>query len=274
LAINRAGVTVAAPQYLAATNLSQGWANAVTHTANSANHPSNAEYSILPFNEIVAAAPAVGAAPFGPYSVTAFRGLVTSADISYTGSTLNNEGVCKVFRGNMSKNELTQINVNTETVRRNEYTVPSTGFSGASNLTVFPARQSHSVRNVVAKPEYVNVEENTIGVNVRPWALDSTGAYTSQMVFPGLDYNGPVTFVEYSGLNNSASITVELRACLQMVPSAGVMSGMAKPSPAAAPSVLAKVSEIARSIPASTVAKAVRGYMAGGLPGAIAGALM
>lgn len=269
LAVHQGSVTSAAPRYLTSTDLTYAWTAPATR-----NYSGGHQFQVLPFSEVVAASSAPAASPFGPYSVTKFRGIMNVADSYFTGSSMANGGVAKVFKVQGQSVDLNNINFNTVSVPVAEYTDLLTGIgSAAGNLTT-PARSTLNLRAVSPKPEYVPVAENLSSVNIVPISLNSgSSVMTSGGLWSGLDPSVPVTVVEYSGLDSTASITIELRSCIEMVVQPGAMAGLAKPSPPADISMWQRVANLARAIPtARVIAAGATGYINGGALGALTAA--
>ncbi len=258
--------TILLPQYAASPSLSYSWASVTAPNINSAN------WYILPFQEN--ADYQVDGENMGPYKTGQYRGLVTMADISFTGSTMANGGVVTVYKTtpnivdktedlyngvNVSQKDVTDLNV-AATVG-----TVSGRYTGAARVPI-------TVRSASAKPEYRPTWENTVNTEILPWSLTSAGTTTGGLS-PGFDNSVPITVVDYSGLDASASVTIELRSCLELVPRVGTMAAFAKPSPPASLAAWEKVANFVRNLPAAQIARGVAGGITGYATGGIAGGL-
>lgn len=270
LAIQNGTVNTSRPAYTGTTDLGYNWLVGGSQTITGAT---GTPYYVIANNEVQSAQSAPSANPFGPYSTTRYRGLMYTADVYFTGSTMQNGGVSKVYRTTVAGNTLPQVNVNTVPCEYVEYTNIESGIGGATGTVVSPARVSLNLRAVSPKPEYIPVEENFMSSNIVAFGRTQAGA-TTGFVWTGLDVSVPVTVVEYSGLDASASITIEMRSCLEQIVAPGVLSGLAKPSPMSDLSIWQKAANFARSVPAARVITgAASGYLTGGGIGALTGAL-
>lgn len=269
LAVHQGTVTSAAPRFLSATDLTYSW-SAPAARGYSGGH----QWQVLPFGEIVAAQSAPSASPFGPYSVSKFRGIMNVADSYFTGSSMANGGVAKVYKVQGQAVDLNNVNFNTVSVPVIEYTDLLTGIGTAAGNLTTPARSTLNLRAINPKPTYVPVAENLSSVHVVPIALSGGGSVMSAGgLWSGLDPGVPITVVEYSGLDSTASITIELRSCIEMVVQPGAMAGLAKPSPPADISMWQRVANLARAIPtARVIAAGATGYINGGALGALTAA--
>lgn len=262
LALNCGNIAtgVVVPKYATTTTLAYGW---------SAQNPATSggdSWFVLPFRENGDSL--VTGPDFGPYGVGEYRGLVYTADAMFTGSDTLNGGVVRVARFNVSKN-LGSGTQNTVPVRSVSYTEMNSAFlDNASGRFTGAARDPINLRGVNPRPEFVDVEDSaTIGYEIVPYGLNSSNALTSTMQWCGIDNNVPVTIVEYTGLDASASITIEIRSCLEMTPRPGGLSAFSKPSPPCNLSSWQKVANFARAIPPAvvqTAGKAAFAYLTGG----------
>lgn len=269
LAIHQGTIQVAArPMYTSSTSLEYEWFAPGSHIISGGDR-----FYVIANNEVQTAKSAPSANPFGPYSTTQYRGLMYTADVYFTGSTMANGGVVKVYRTSVGATQLPHVNVNTVPCEHIEYTDLLTGIGSATGTVVSAARSTLNLRSVNSHPEYMDVRENMVSANISAFGRTSAGA-TVGFVWTGLDNNVPVTLVEYSGLDASASITIEARSCLEQIVSPGAMAGLAKPSPLADLSVWQKTANYARSLPAAKVlSAAASGYLSGGAVAALTGAI-
>lgn len=262
LALNCGNIAtgVICPRYSTTTTLAYGW------TAQNPATSGGDSWFVLPFREN--ASTTITGPTLGPYAVGEYRGLVYTADAMFTGSDNLNGGVVRVARFNVSKNLGTGVQ-NTVPVRSISYTEMNDAFmDNSSGRFTGAARDSINLRGINPRPEFVDVEDSAvIGYEIVPFGLNSSNALTSTMLWCGIDTNVPVTIVEYSGLDATASITVEVRSCLEMTPAPGAMSGFSKPSPPCNLSSWQKVANFARAIPPAivqTAGKAAFAYLTGG----------
>lgn len=258
------------PRFANTTSLAYAWEAWTPTTFNQAN-----SYFITPFQEN-ASYPVDGEA-MGPYAAGQYRGLVVAADVVFTGSTMANGGVVSVYKASPNIVDLPSSVYNTVTVLNKDVTDLD---AGSTNVTVSgrytgPARVPLSLRSASAKPEYRATWENTQSTEIIPMFLGSTGTIISGAISPGFDNSIPITIVDYSGLDASASVTIEVRSCMELVPKVGTMAAFAKPSPPASLATWEKVANYVRSLPAATIlrtaAAGASGYATGGIAGSLAG---
>lgn len=269
IAVSRGVITnnVNIPRYADTTSTSYSWQGYSGISLNTAYN------NIIPFQEN--AAYGVDGESMGAYSTGQYRGLVISAETCFTGSTMANGGVVTVYKTTPNIVELPAATVNTVTVTSRDVTDTNVG-STVGTITgryTGPARTSLSIRSASAKPEYRPTWENTVATEVVPLFYSSTAVATSMGLNPGFDNSVPITMVEYSGLDSTASITIEVRSCLELVPKVGNMAAFAKPSPPASLAVWERVANFVRSLPAATVLKAASAGMAGYATGGVSGSL-
>jgi hypothetical protein len=269
IAVSRGVITnnVNIPRYADTTSTSYSWQGYSGISLNTAYN------NIIPFQEN--AAYGVDGESMGAYPTGQYRGLVISAETCFTGSTMANGGVVTVYKTTPNIVELPAATVNTVTVTSRDVTDTNVG-STVGTITgryTGPARTSLSIRSASAKPEYRPTWENTVATEVVPLFYSSTAVATSMGLNPGFDNSVPITMVEYSGLDSTASITIEVRSCLELVPKVGNMAAFAKPSPPASLAVWERVANFVRSLPAATVLKAASAGMAGYATGGVSGSL-
>lgn len=261
------------PQFANTTSLSYIWTAATSGmTFNSGTA------FMLPFQEN-ASFPVDGES-MGAYMTGQYRGLVISAESNFTGSTMANGGVVTVYKTTPNIVDLPGGIVNTVAVGVKDITDINAGSTvgTVSGRYTGPARASLSLRSASAKPEYRNTWENTVSGEIVPLGYTSTAAATSAFLNPGFDNSVPITVVEYSGLDASASVTIEVRSCLELVPRVGNMAAFAKPSPPAQLAVWERVANFVRALPAATLlrsaAAGASGYATGGLAGSLSNMAM
>lgn len=260
LAVHTGAVVAQRPKFLTSTDLTYTWTSAASIT-----YTGNAGFVVQPFQEVATAGSAPSANPFGPYSCTKYRGLVVVADSYFTGATMANGGVAKVYKMSANSTSETQVNYNTVACQKVEYQDLMTGIGSAAGSLTSPARSTLNLRAVNPKPEYKSCFENTSTINVCPAFLNSAGSVLTDGLWTGFDTDCPVTVVEYTGLDATASITVELRCCVEMVVQPGSLPGIARPSPVADMNIWQRVANFARSVPtARVIAAGATGYLNGG----------
>lgn len=255
------------PQYAGTSNLTYAW------TAVNPSMPFSNSWLVIPFAEN--ASYLIDGPTMGAYQIGSYRGLMYTADTYFTGATMANGGTVKVSRFNVSSSKGVPSAYNTVTTDNVDYTNLNAALSAATpGRYVGPAREGLNLRGVSPKPTYVDTFTTTRGFEICPYGLNSTGNYISDMVWCGLDETVPVTVVEYTGLDTTASITIELRSCLELMPRPGSMTAFAKSSPPADLSIWQKVANFARSIPVATAltvaGKTALAYAGGGASAALA----
>jgi len=271
LAIQRGQVSNAfsVPQYANTTTLAYSWVAA----SNAMTFNTTGSAFVLPFQEN--ASYPVDGETMGAYTTGQYRGLVISAESCFTGSTMANGGVVTVYKTTPNVVDLPGTTVNTVAVSSKDATDINTGATvgSISGRYTGPARTSLSLRSASSKPEYRNTWENTVSTEICPLGYNSTGAGISTFLNPGFDNSVPITVVEYSGLDSTASVTVEVRSCLELVPKVGNMAAFAKASPPANIAVWERVANFVRSLPAATILRTASagaaGYASGGLAGSL-----
>lgn len=263
------GQAIVIPEYQTSTTTGITWVSTSSVTATGGT-----DWYVVPFQEN-ADFPIDGES-MGAYSIGSYRGLMYTAESTFTGSTMANGGVVTVYKVTPATTDKPQITVNTVTVDNKDVTNINQGatITSISGRYTGPARSPISLRAASAKPEYLSVWESTVANEIVPLARNSLGAITSSMLNSGFDYRVPVTVCDYSGLDASASVTVEIRSCLELIPRVGTMAAFAKPSPPAQLSVWEKVANFARNLPAASILRVAgagaTGYAAGGASGALA----
>lgn len=185
----------------------------------------------------------------------AFRPLNCSLDVHYTGSSMMNNGRVSVTRLRCAEEEAGSTTVDASTDYLCDVTtyasVPVSTFLLPSSV-VMPARQSFNVRSVPVRPLYEPTIESV---------TDVTGSVSLTSKFRNSNTSGfqlapsyhpqcPWYKIEYSGLDQSASITLSLKYCIQyaITPQSNV-APFAHPSPVASPSVLERAARFVSSLP-------------------------
>jgi hypothetical protein len=257
------------PQYSGTSSLAYTWVDSAVNMA-----VAPASFSILPFQEN--ASYPVDGEFMGAYSIGQYRGLVISAESTFTGSSMYNGGVVSVYKATPNIVPIGTQTVNTVDLQRFDLTDVNPGATalGISGRFTGPARAPLSIRSASCKPEYRGTIEKSRYNEIVPYFLTSAGARTDEGLTCGFDNTVPLTVFHYSGLDASASITVEIRSCMELVPRVGVMAAFAKPSPPASISTWEKVANVARSFPAATILRAAASGLTGYASGGLAGGLM
>lgn len=259
------------PQFGTTTSLNYSWA--AFDNATLFNTTGNAY--VVPFQENNSYP--VDGESMGAYSTGQYRGLVIAADVSFTGSTMANGGVVTVYKTTPNIVDLTSGTVNTSTVSVKDVTDINAGSTTGtiSGRYTGAARVPLSIRSASAKPEYIATWERTVAPEITPLAYTTAGTLSLNFPNPGFDNSVPITVVEYTGLDATASVTIEVRSCLEMVPKVGNMAAFAKPSPPASLAVWERVANFVRALPAATILRAASagasGYSRAGLAGGLAG---
>ena len=259
------------PQFGGTTSLAYSW----SVFDNSATFNTAANAWVVPFQEN--SSYPVDGENMGAYSTGQYRGLVIAADVSFTGSTMANGGVVTAYKTTPNIVDLTPASLNSTVVSAKEVTDINAGSTTGtiSGRYTGAARVPLSIRSASAKPEYRATWENTVCSEITPLALTSSGGVVPGFLNPGFDNSVPVTVVEYTGLDSTASVTIEVRSCLEMVPKVGNMAAFAKPSPPASLAVWEKVANFVRALPAASILRVASagatGYSRGGLAGGLAG---
>lgn len=263
------GQNIVMPQYQTPTGLGTTWVAASSVALTSAN-----DWFVVPFQENSGFP--IDGENMGAYSIGSYRGLMYTAESTFTGSTMANGGVVTVYKTTTAITDKPQGVINTATVDHKDVSNINQGstVTSISGRYTGPARTPLSLRSASSKPEYISVWEDTIANEIVPLGRSSAGNVINDMINCGYDSRVPITVCDYTGLDASASITVEIRSCLELIPRVGTMAAFAKPSPPAQLTVWEKVANFARNLPAATVLRVAgagaTGYVTGGPGGALA----
>lgn len=254
--------SVAIPQYNNTTDQTYTW-----NATNPSRAAAETSWFVLPFSEN--ASWLLNGETMGGYKIGEYRGLMYTADSMFTGSDNANGGVVRVVKTTVSPVITTGVTINTVSANRTSYTNLNNVFTdNAPGKFTTAAKDPLNLRSVNSKPVYFDTADGGhVGQEICPYGWNSAGVVTSALPWVGMDYTVPVTVVEYTGLDASASITVEVRSCLEMTPAPGTMAGFAKPSPPCNILTWQKVANFARSIPTAVVqgaGKAAYAYLTGG----------
>lgn len=253
VAVGQGTITAMAPKFNGTTDLTAAWQS----TQKSMLVPTT--WYVSAFDTVASAAPTqTGDVPFGLYKAVKYRTLSNVGSIMYTGSSLANSGYGRVYRTYTSGlRNTTNTTVNTQSLPLINYSdIISTVQD--SQYKTFPASQPIAVRNVAAKPEFQDIPEYTVSSYIAPFATTSGGGGTSDMPWPGLDSTFPITVIEYSGLDSTASITVEMKTCLEIQPITGSFAGLTKASPPTDIGLWSTLAKWARDLPVAELGKLAR----------------
>lgn len=194
-----------------------------------------------------------------PMPVTDFRPIAVVADCVFTGSSMMNNGSVTI-----TKMQNSEFSLGTETVdAATDYAMDRVKFASVNFSTILPsteimpAKRSFTIRSVPVQPKY---EPTQASVSLM---LDGGGqtyfrAYTEEggafaQLTPSYHPACPWTMVGYAGLDPSASITVTVRYCQQVVIGADdAAAPLARPSPVEEPGYLARVAGFIASSPLTT----------------------
>lgn len=201
-----------------------------------------------------------------PVGVPAFRPVACVADCRFTGSTMMNNGsvlITKVANSEVMTGNQVQIDAATD------YPMGEVNFAypGTSQLMpssqVLAARESFTIRSVPVKPEYETTRAsvtNALDEDNRYFSVFHNSANTRALA-PSYHPACPWTLVRYSGLDDSASVTITVRYCCQFtIGPTDVRSAIARPSPSEDPSYVAR---IAAAVAAAPVAQRIAGAAMG-----------
>lgn len=177
-------------------------------------------------------------------STPAFRPLVCSADVHYTGSSMMDAGRVAVTRTRCSE----EISGSTLIDASTDYQADVAGFLNLApnsgllpSSVILPARQSFNVRSIPVRPLYETTIESVSDaalIENRQYKLRNSATAGFQLT-PSYHSQCPWYRVEYSGLDQSASITISLKYCIQYaIQPNSTVAPFAHPSPTSSPSIL------------------------------------
>jgi len=225
---------------------------------------------VLAHDAVAANLSTPGAVPFGPFSAVKYRTLSSVADIMFTGSTTANGGLGKCWKTFVSGVKANaQDVVNTVSCDQTLYSDVTTAGTIDTSTDAFPARETYSVRTISPRPEFQELPVQCTSTTFFPLAYNSSGNGTGHMPWPGLDESFGVTVVEYSGLDASASITVESRVSFEIQPVSGAMSGLTQPSPPADLGLWARLTNLVQALPVTSGYRVYQAYQRGGVNAAL-----
>lgn len=191
-----------------------------------------------------------------PYSQ--FRTIMAVAEVSYSGATMTDSGSAVISEIPMKAVERGTTNL---TATSGNYTVDTLDTSGAgnwtlstsfTNSTVIAARESCTLRVVAAQPTYqpISAYVGTEPINVPLRFANSAAVVSTTALCPNFDNAIPAKVISYTGLDQSSTITVVVRHCIQYALNANSsFVPLAASSPSATPSVLSRIRQFATSTP-------------------------
>lgn len=234
-------------------------------TANSNNTPGVRQWNVqgsaawpcLPYPVLPTS---FGSKSFGGYSATAWRLISSVADVSFTGSMMQNQGSMLTSTANLTPSppagttslpqgtqrvrEISSIDVNT--IRPDSVSQPA---RLGCTMRVFPSDYEYN-------PMWADTVTATSGGTIicNPIAVESTQTNIIAMSNPGFN-SGTIRTYTASGLDGTASITVTVRVCIQyqIDQANSAMVPFLHPSPPVDVGAINAVRNVARSIPSSTV---------------------
>lgn len=191
-----------------------------------------------------------------PYD--AFRNLMCVAEVVYSGSTMLDNGAVTVGMLPMKSQPQGTGTYTYATSSTLQY--PLLDSTSAGNITAvssypisqtFAAREPYTMRVIAPEPEYQPIGPN-IFQDDTPIPLRYLAPVTSTGTAPGPNFDMyiPNKVSVYSGLDQSASITVTVRQCIQLaVNQSSNLLIVSKPSPTAKPAILQKAKQISSKSP-------------------------
>lgn len=203
----------------------------------------------------------LGATPVLDQTSSTFRPIVLVADVAYTGSSMLDNGAVIIRRIPNSEQINGTMQIGTPTFGADSAVF---GAMTASNYQpesqTLMAKQSFSTRIVAHEPKYETVRPSyvacgsTSATNSRAYCYPTSSASTVPGLAPSYHSSCEWTRVTYTGLDASASVTVTLRYCVQFGVNAysSTFAPLARPSPAAKPGIVTRVTNFVRSQPLAT----------------------
>ncbi len=252
---NGAGWTATLPQFDVAPNRSVTAETAYTKAPGAAN----GLWYVMPFQELITTG-AQGSKDFSAMKFQAYRYLAQAATLTFTGSTFEDQGSVAASRVNLSGTHDDQVTININGVACNPYALPNpldtlTEHSAQSAVYFGSARESFTLNNASTTPIYQPVWASatgyfsTSGNVVSVASLSSTGTIQNGYL-TGVDPFHPATFVTYSGLASSASISIELASTIEFALSPNSpLNGYINPNPPRDSALIDMLQSTARDIP-------------------------
>ena len=260
-----------APSSNSAINLIAGTTSGVTKVGfnfDNANNAGFVSYTPAPGEPgaIIISTPAtalsgMGATPNQDTNSSVFRPIVLVADVAYTGSSMLDNGAVSIQRIPNSEQIAGTMQIGTPVFGADSAVF---GSMAANNYQPdsqsLMAKQSFTTRIVAHEPRYETVRPSytangSTGItNTRPYCYPTNSAVTIPGLAPSYHSSCEWTRVTYAGLDATASITVTLRYCVQFGVNASSSSfaPLARPSPAARPGIVTRVTNFVRSQPLAT----------------------
>lgn len=254
------------------------------------------QYLVLPFQEwlgqgALGSAIKLGNNNFGSLNVTQARVITNKARMIYTGTSLANSGTCAIARQNI---KIETIVPGTDTLNYNQLgdlrqQLGSIGpgdvnsvmaLAGSQIVSAGELRCGYDLLNVPYNFDYENWVENASPVFQVPVAGNPTPAFAQALIdtvtnlvvpgcAPGIGH-APTTFVAFSGLDTTASITVTCQTCVEYtVGFNSPLTRFATMSPSVDNGAMDRVKEMSRGVPVikpaetSWIANALSTYASG-----------
>lgn len=203
----------------------------------------------------------LGATPITDTASSVFRPIVLVADVAYTGSSMMDGGSVQIQRVPNSEQMVGSMQIGTP-----KFGADTAMFNMISSNNYQPdsqslmAKQSFSTRIVAHEPKYEPVRTSAVyngaaaALNSRAYCYPTSASATAPGLAPSYHPSCEWTRVTYTGLDASASITVTLRYCVQfgINTNSSTYAPLARPSPAARPGIVTRVTNFVRSQPVAT----------------------
>lgn len=193
-------------------------------------------------------------APFITNGTPAFRPLVCVADVQYTGSSMMDNGSVTVTK--MRNTEA--INGSATVDAATDYQVDLAAFTSIPASALLPssqvraAREGFSVRSIPVRPLYETTTESITNASYTDnrYFKFRNALTTGNNLTPSYHPQCPWYVVSYEGLDDSASITVTYRYCIQYaVTGDNILGAIARPSPVESPGLLARAAAYVANLP-------------------------
>lgn len=210
----------------------------------------------------------MGAKPFGPTGATGFRLIACVANVQYTGSSMMDGGNWVA-----TTSAITPVVTNgtvTFTARvggKQIVSQPATNVlradSMSGNMRNMPILRavpnSYDYQSVLEETFYVDTNDNAL---FNPVVTIDTNTSTTSSYTPGIYNQARGVVFSASGLDSTASITVDLRVCIeyQIDMTSSPYQDLVGPSPPAVPGFLDSFKNVIRSTPVVELASAVGRY--------------
>lgn len=186
-------------------------------------------------------------------SYTDYRPLAAVLDFNYTGSSMMDNGSVLISK----IPSLEVISGSLVVDATSDYSVDRASFAQPNAAALFPsskvgaARKGFTLRSVPVRPLYETTAASG-DAGLSPFAALSNDT-SGTVLTPSYHPQAPWYVVKYSGLDASASITVNYRYCIQaIVASDSPFAPLAAPSPVEAPGMLAAAARHIIAMPVVT----------------------